>query len=174
MSARSSSASRNNTAVNGATLYSRMRGNGVSSDKAAKLGIYLQQMFDYMQKHPGVEAALKNLKDGREVYEGTKAAVVAAPYVGSLNTLVQDSGRSGGASVLGVFVDRFGTMAKAQGIQLNECALSVARVAADIGGAGVGAVTSVSGWGLLLLGISAVSTFNDGRSLGKACLPGSD
>ena len=67
-------------------------------------------------------------------------------------------------------MDRFAALARYKGIELNECALGVAKVATDIGSAGVGAVTSVSGFGVLLLGVSIVSTFQDSYSLGKACL----
>ena len=149
----------------------------VDGVKAAQFGAFLQQVHEYIQKDPKLQAALRGWKagqDAHDVYKGAKDAAITARYTGNLNTLVQDYGRSGGASVLGVFVDRFAHMAKAQGIKLNECALSVAKVATDIGGAGVGAVSSVTGWGLLFLGISVLSTFNDSRSATKACLNGSD
>lgn len=160
----------NDAAVNSATLHAQMRGNGLNQEKAAKYSSYLQDMSDYIQKHPDLQTALKGTKDSYDVYKGAKAAKVAAGYTGSLNALIKDYGSSGGASVLGVFVDRFGAMAKNQGIELNECALLVSKVALDIGGVGVGSVSSVSGVGLLLLGASIVATYQDSYSLARACI----
>lgn len=148
--------------INGALIYAQ-----IEASNAVKG--YLLEILQYLKKHPEVEEALKYGKDAHEVYEGAKKATKAGRYTGSLNALVKDYGSSGGASVLGVFVDRFAALAKYKGIELNECALSVAKVATDIVGAGVGAVTSVSGFGLLLLGVSILSTYQDSYSLGKAC-----
>jgi hypothetical protein len=148
--------------INGAVIYAQ-----IEASNAIKG--YLLEILEYIKEHPELEEALKYGKDAREVYKGAKEAIVAGRYTGSLNALVKDYGSSGGASVLGVFVDRFAALAKYKGIEVNECALSVAKVATDIGGAGVGALTSVSGFGVLLLAVSVVSTFQDSYSLGKAC-----
>jgi hypothetical protein len=155
--------------VSDATLTSQLETVGLSRGNAANQAWFLAAMHDFIKKHPDVEAALVGTKDGYEVYEGAKIAVKTAGYTGSLNRLVRDAGASGGASVLGVFVDRFSSLAKNQGIELNECALSVAKVATDIGGAGVGSVTSVSGVGLVLLGVSVLSTYSDSGELAKNC-----
>lgn len=156
-------------AVSRSTLHEQLTKDGLTNDQAVKSTSYLHQMSSYIQEHPGVLTALKGGLDAHDVYKGSKAAVGAAAYTGSLNTMIRNHGMSGGATVLGVFVDRFGALARSQGIELNECALSVAKLATDIGGAGVGAVTSVGGFGVLLLGISVVSTFQDSYSLVNAC-----
>ncbi|HLW83629.1 MAG TPA: hypothetical protein VKR60_00360 [Candidatus Sulfotelmatobacter sp.] len=152
-----------------AHIQSRAQNNGLSAEKAARLASYLRQMSGYIDKHPDLQAALKGAFDVHDVYTGTKAAIGTAGYKGILNAKIISHGASGGASVLGVFVSRFAALAKSQGIELNECALTVAQVATDIGGAGVGAVTSVTGWGFLFLAVSVVSTLQDGYSLPKAC-----
>jgi hypothetical protein len=128
-------------------------------------------MSDYIDKHPDVRKALSDGFDAHDVYYGAKAAIGSAGYTGNLNRLIKSYGMSGGASVLGVFVNRFDALAKSQGIELNECALTVAKVATDIGGAGIGAVSSVTGWGLLFLAVSVVSTLQDSYSLPGACFP---
>ena len=159
------------SAARKSALHAQLKGDGFDNQEAVKLNVYLGQMYSYIQDHPSLLKALKDTLDAHDVYKGSKAAIGAAPYVGSLNAMIYNYGLSGGASVLGVFVDRFGALAKSQGIKLNECALSVAKVATDIGGAGVGAVTSVSGLGVLLLAVGIVSTFQDSKSLVKACSP---
>jgi hypothetical protein len=76
---------------------------------------------------------------------------------------------SGGAGVAAPFIDRLASIAKYYGIALDECSLSVTKVALDIAGAGTGAVTAVSGIGIPLLFLSVVATFNDSYGLAKAC-----
>jgi hypothetical protein len=116
------------------------------------------------------QIALKGGLDAHDLYKGAKAAKAAAGYTGNMNLLIRDFGASGGASVLGVFIDRFAAMAKNQGIEVNECALGVSKVFTDIGGVGVGAVGSVTGpWAWLLLGISVVGTYNDSSEMAKSC-----
>lgn len=168
---------------NSATLHAHMSSTSDSKTAAFVVAVadhihdnlHLRVLLDGLQRNPHVQTVLNRTKDGldiHDVYKGAKAAVRAAPYVGNMNALIKDSGASGGASVLGVFVDRFGAMAKQQGIELNECALNVAKLSTDIGGVGVGTVGSVTGpadW--LFLGISIVSTFQDSKSMAQACLP---
>ena len=146
--------------INGAQIYAQLKPPTPSRD-------FFWRCSDIFKKHPEVEEALKYGKDAYDVYDSAQKAVKASGYTGSLNALVRDYGASGGASVLGVFVDRFAALARYEGIELNECALSVAKVAADIGGA----VSLVSGFGVLLLGASIVATFQDSYSLARACPP---
>ena len=155
--------------LSGADLCVQIQASGTSKGSVAKNGAYLKQMSDYIQASPNLQEALKLANNGYVVVKGTKAARIAATYTGNMNGMVKDFGAAGGASVLGVFVDRFGGLAKSQGIELNECAMSVSKVATDIAAAGVGSVTAVTGWGVLLLGISIVSTYRDSSALAKSC-----
>jgi hypothetical protein len=165
---RTSDSGSSESATRKATVHAQLKSDGFDNQEAVKLNVFLGQMYDYIQDHPTLKKAFK---DAWDVYDGSKKAIGAAPYKGILNENIHDYGVSGGASVLGVFIDHFSALAKSQGIQLNECALSVAKIATDIGGVGVGAVTSVSGWGVLFLGISIVSTYQDSYSSVSVCSP---
>jgi hypothetical protein len=160
----------------GNSIYAALISTGLDEKRAASFALFCQDVYSYVQNDPKLQAAL----DTYSVYDGSKKSVVAAGYIQRAGALglksgisgFSDYGKSGGAAVLGVFVDRFGAYAKSQGIELNECSLTLAKVALDVGGAGTGAVTALSGWGLLLAGVSVVATFKDSYSLAKVCFPG--
>jgi len=123
------------------------------------------------------QAIYKELKDRHDIIDGLQRIAAAnklLPQATAMNLLkatrgLKDYRLSAGVGVVAPFVDRLASIAKQNGIELNECALSVTKVALDIAGAGTGAVTSVSGIGIPLLFLSVVATFNDSNGLGKAC-----
>lgn len=123
------------------------------------------------------QAIYKELKDQHDVIDSLQRIARAnklLPQAIEMN-LVRSAGTlknyrlSAGVGVVAPFIDRLSALAKANGIQLNECSLSVTKVAMDVAGAGTGAVTFGTGMGTVLLFLSVVATFNDGQSLGKAC-----
>jgi hypothetical protein len=71
---------------------------------------------------------------------------------------------------LQVFVDRFEKLAETQGIELNDCSMAVVKVALDIAAAGVGSVTALSGFGLVVAGVAVLETAKDGYALGQVCV----
>ncbi len=123
------------------------------------------------------QATYKELKDHHDVLDSLQKIAIANKLLpGQIAmgfakgaAVVKDYRLSAGVGVVAPFVDRLTTIAKQNGIELNECSLSVMKVALDIAGAGTGAVTAVSGIGIPLLFLSVVATFNDSYGLGKAC-----
>jgi hypothetical protein len=123
------------------------------------------------------QAVYKELKDQHDVTEGLQKIANANKLIpgsialnfGKATATLKTYRLSAGASVVAPFLDRFAGIAKQNGIQLNECALSVTKVALDIAGAGAGAVSSVGLVGIPLLFLSVAATFNDSYGLAKAC-----
>lgn len=162
-------------------VYSGLTGSGMNSNNAAKYALLCQHLYVYIDSNPQVQWALqqvKDAKDARDIGEGARKAVHAKALLSNAHELgltsavhgLRDVRAGGAATVLSVFVDRFASYARAQGIELNECSLSVAKVSLDFGGAMVGGATALSGWGLVLAGFSVLSMFDDSYQLGKACL----
>ena len=145
-------------------IHDGLKSLGFTEDKANRYAWFCQAIY-------------KELKDHHDVIDGLQKIANATkllPEALAMN-LVKATGAlknyrlSGGASVVAPFVDRLAAIAKQNGIVLNECSLSVTKVALDIAGAGTGAVFSVSGIGIPLLFLSVVATFNDSDGIAKAC-----
>jgi hypothetical protein len=123
------------------------------------------------------QAAYKELKDQHDALDSLQKIAVANKLLpGQVamgfvkgTEIVKNSRLSAGAGVAAPIIDRLATIAKQYGIELNECSLSVSKVAFDIAGAGAGAVTAVEGIGIPLLVLSVIATFNDSYGLAKAC-----
>lgn len=141
----------------------------VDVENVARFGSYLAEINKYLKDHPYLIEIIQDGFDLHDVIDGARKGFVAARYVGSLNLRVQDWGASGGASVLGVFVDRFGAMAKKDGIEVNEMALALTKVLLDIAGAGTATVASAftGPVGILLLSVALINTFSDSLALGR-------
>jgi hypothetical protein len=149
-------------------LYTIVRGRlksvGFSDEKADKYAWFCQLVY-------------KEVKDDHDVSEGLEKIANAnrmLPQAMAMNLVnsaaaIKNYRLSAGLSVVGPFIDRIAAIARASGIELNECSLSVVKVAIDIGGAGAGAVSSVTGIGIPLLALSIMATFNDSYGLVKAC-----
>jgi hypothetical protein len=162
-------------------VYSGLTGSGMTSNNAAKYALLCQHLYVYIQSNPEVQWALqqvKDAKDAKDIGEGARKAVRAQRLLTNAHELgltsavhgLRDVRGGGAATVLGVFVDRFASYARAQGIELNDCSLAVAKVRLDFAGAMVGGATALSGWGLVLAGFSVLAMFDDSYQLGKACL----
>jgi hypothetical protein len=162
-------------------VYSGLTASGMSSNNAAKYALLCQHLNAYIQSNPQVQWALqqvKDAKDAKDIGEGAQKAVRAQKLLSNAHELgltsavsgLRDVRGGGAATVLSVFVDRFASYARAQGIELNECSLAVATVSLDFAGAMVGGATALSGWGLVLAGFSVLAMFDDSYQLGKACL----
>lgn len=145
-------------------VHDGLKGLGFTEDKADRYAWFCQAIY-------------KELKDRHDVIDGLQKIANAnklLPQAVGMN-LVQSAGAlknyrlSGGAGLAAPFVDRLAAIARLNGIALDECSLSVTKVALDIAGAGTGAVTAVAGIGIPLLCLSILATFNDSYGLAKAC-----
>jgi hypothetical protein len=176
-----SSSSRNQSTAAFSYVYSGLTGAGMDSPTASKYALFCQHVYVYIQSNPDVQDALKKVKeakDAKEVGEGAGKAYRAQRLLTNATQMgltsaangLRDVRAGGTAAVLSVFVDRFASYARAQGIELNECSLSVTKISLDFAGAMVGGATALSGWGLVLAGFSVLSMFDDSYELGKACL----
>jgi hypothetical protein len=124
------------------------------------------------------QAIYKELKDDHDAIDSLQKIANAnelLPKAISMN-LVRSAGAlknyrlSARASVAAPVIDRLVAIAKYNGIELNECSISITKVALDIAGAGTGAVSSVGGIGVPLLFLSVIATFNDSYGFAKACI----
>lgn len=117
-------------------IFLQLKTDGFDNQEATMLHAYLGLMYSYIQNNPSLQKELLDYKkafsDTKDVWNGVKAVLRADRYRG-IGKLVIDQGKSGGLSILNVFIDRFAVLAKDQGLELNECALSIAKLAADIG-----------------------------------------
>ena len=135
-----------------------------SEEKAGKYAWFCQLIYKEVKDNHDVEDGLQKIASANQLL----------PEAMAMN-LVKSAGAiknyrlSAGVSVVAPFIDRLAALAKGCGIELDECSLSVVKVALDIGGAGTGAVSSVSGFGIPLLCLSILATYNDGFGLVKAC-----
>lgn len=145
-------------------IYSGLKRLQFSEDKANRYAWFCQAVYKELKDQHDVLAALKSIANANKVLPNA----TAMHLVNSVKVL-KDARISGAAGIAAPVVDRLVTIAREYGIELNECSLSVTKVALDIAGAGVGAVTSVEAIGIPLLFLSVVATFNDGYTLGKAC-----
>jgi len=146
-------------------IHDALIGFSFTEDKASRYAWYCQAVYKELKDRHDVLDGLQKISNANKLLPQA-VAMDLAKSVGAL----KDYRLSAGVSVVAPFVDRLATIAKQNGIELNECSLGVTKVALDIAGAGTGAVTSVSGIGIPLLFLSVVATFNDSYSLGKACL----
>lgn len=137
---------------------------GFSEEKANRYAWFCQAVYKELKDQHDVLAALNSIANANKVLPNA----AAMNLVNSIRVL-KDVRVSGAAGIAAPFLDRLVTLAREYGIELNECSLSVTKIALDIAGAGVGAVSSVEGIGIPLLFLSVAATFNDGYALGKAC-----
>jgi hypothetical protein len=137
---------------------------GFTEDKANRYAWFCQAIYKELKdQHDAIDGLQKTADANKLLPEA-----VAMNLVKSTGAL-KDFRFSAGVSVVAPFVDRLATIAKLNGIELNDCSLSVTKLALDIAGAGTGAVTSVGLIGIPLLFLSVAATFNDSLSLAKAC-----
>jgi len=138
---------------------------GFKEDKARSYAWYCQAVYKELKdNHDALESLQKISNINKLLPEAIAMNLVRSTVA------LKDYRLSGAAGVLGPILDRLASIAKANGIALDECSLCVVKVALDCAGAGAGAVSSVSGIGIPLLFLSVVATFNDSYALGKACL----
>jgi hypothetical protein len=150
-------------------LYKLLKGRlknsfGFSEEKASKYAWFCQLIYKELKDNHDVEDGLKKIASANQLLP----EAMAMDLVKSAGA-IKNYRLSAGVSVVAPFIDRLAAIAKASGIELNECSLSVVKVALDIAGAGTGAVTSVSGIGIPLLCLSILATFNDSYGLVNAC-----
>lgn len=159
------------------TIACSLAKNGVPAEKARKYGAFAMEMHRYLAENPKASEAVGVICDTYDAYDGSKKIFTAAKYLRNGAALGLKSakpgfrsfGASGAGAVISVFHSRFQTLAKRQGIELNECMMAVSELALSIGTAGTGAVTSVTGFGLVLAGIGIVSTWNASQAAVQAC-----
>jgi len=137
---------------------------GLTEDKADRYAWFCQAIYKELKDHHDVIDGLQKIAEANKRLPGA----VGMNLVRATGAL-KDFRMSAGVSVVAPFVDRLASIAKLHGIELNDCSMSVTKIALDIAGAGTGAVTSVSGIGIPLLFLSVVATLNDSYGLGKTC-----
>jgi hypothetical protein len=144
-------------------IHSGLRELGFTEDKANRYAWFCQAMY-------------KELKDQHDLLDSLHKIAAANKILPKASAMfltrsVKDYRLSAGVGAVAPFIDRAATIAKQNGIELNECSLSITKVALDIAGAGTGAVTAVEGIGIPLLVLSVIATYNDSSALAKACMP---
>ena len=137
---------------------------GFSKDQANRYGWFCQAIYKEVKDNHDFLDGLKKFATSNKLLSGA----IEMKFVKTIPSF-QNYRMSAGASIAAPIVDRLATLAKQNGIELNECSLCVTKVALDIAGAGTGAVGSVSGLGIPLLVLSVIATYNDGNALAKAC-----
>jgi len=145
-------------------VYGRLKGS-MGPDMAKKYAYFCQELYSYIQDDHDLIDALKQI----EIADKLQPMARQLQLTNSVRTL-GDVRLGGMAGILNVFVDHFKALAEHNGIELNECSLSIAKVCLDIASAGVGALSSVTGVGLVWLGLSVIATFQDSYELGQVCL----
>jgi hypothetical protein len=136
-----------------------------SEDKANRYAWFCQDIYKELKDQHDVVDGLKKVAERNELLPKS----IALNLVRSTEA-IKDSRLSAGMGVIAPFVDRAAAIARLNGIELDECSLSITKVALDIGGAGTGALSSaVGGLGIPLLALSVIATFNDSYTLAKAC-----
>lgn len=149
-------------------LCAALQGFGMNKATAAKYAAFCTAIYKDL---------ILSGKDLNDIKEGAQAMTRGAKYLQGAKDLQLTSAVSGlrsytvggSAKILQVIVDRYSSIAKNQGIELNECALNITKVSLDIATAGTGAVTAVTGWGAVVAVVGVVSTFRDSQSLARAC-----
>jgi hypothetical protein len=162
----------------GAVVRATLMRTGLTPEAATSYAVFCMDIYRYILQHPKTAAAIKGAKDTYDVFDNSQKAFKAAGYIerGAAVGLTSAAagfkayGASGGAGVLQVFVDRFEKLAETQGIELNDCSMAVVKVALDIAAAGVGSVTALSGFGLVVAGVAVLETAKDGYALGQVCV----
>jgi hypothetical protein len=160
----------------GVKIQSLLVGDPINMDpgKAAKYALLCMDVYRYINDHPEMKSALQ---DANNVRKGVTTISTAVRYakdgaaigITSAANGFRSYGIGGGGKIISAFVNQFAAYAEKNGIELNQCALSITKVALDIGTAGAGAVTSVTGAGIVFLAIGVLGTFNDSGDMAKAC-----
>jgi len=146
-------------------VYGRLK-QSMGPDKAKTYAMFCQSIYDYVQQDHDLSDAFKQIANADKLQPMARELQLTK----SVGTLA-DVRRAGVAGITNVFVDHFKTLAEYYGIKLDECSLAVTKVCLDIGSAGAGAVSSVTGVGVVWLGLSVIATFQDSYDLGKVCIP---
>ncbi len=156
-----------NDVVKGKTydvINARLIDMGMSPDKANRYGIFCQALYNEVQGNHDISDALKNLANAEKLQPMARQLGLTS----SVRTL-GDVSLAGKAGLVNVFVDYIKGLALACGVEINDCSFSIAKVALDIASAGVGAVSSVTGVGVVWLALSVVATFQDSYELANVC-----
>lgn len=149
----------------------------VGKEKASQWALFAQEVYDFVQEDPDVQAAIRAYKrwsDGKDVAEGLDKIGQGGKFASrALDLQLAESARRfkdfrlvGVGGILKIFVEHFEVIAKQRGLELNECAMQIVKVCLQIAAAGAEAVTV---WGLVLASFDVLSTFRDAYGLGKAC-----
>jgi hypothetical protein len=146
-------------------IYGRLILLNMNPDKAKAYANFCQDMYDYIQNNHDLAEGFKNIAIANKLQPMARELELTKS-VGVLG----DVRLSGVAGITNIFVDYFKALAAHYGIEINECSLSIAKVCLDIGSAGVGALSSVTGVGWVWLGLSVVATYQDSFELSRVCL----
>ena len=133
-------------------------------EKAKSYALFCQSVYNFIQDNHDLEDGLNHIANSQQLMPMARQLGLTRSV-----QVLGDVGLSGTAGIVNVFVDKFKEIATHCGIEVNECAFCVGKLALDLASAGVGAVSSVTGVGLVWLALSVVSTFQDSYDLGKAC-----
>lgn len=146
-------------------VYGRLKGT-LGPEKAKAYANFCQAIYDFIQENHDLKDGLQQVANANQLQPMARQLQLT----NSVRTL-GDVRLSGSAGIANVFVDHFKALAEHYGIEVNECSLAVTKVCLDVASAGVGAVSSVTGIGLVWLGLSVIATFQDSYELGSVCIP---
>jgi hypothetical protein len=147
-------------------VYARLIGLGFEPKTAKNYATFCQAVYDYIQQNHDLQDSLAKIANANKL-EPMARELQLTKSIRSLG----DTRLAGGAGLANIFVDYFKAYAVANGIEINECSVAITKVCLDISSAGIGAVSSVTGVGVVWLGISVIATFQDSYDLGKICIP---
>ena len=147
-------------------MHARLVGAPLSwpDEKAKAYALFCQSVYNFIQDNHDLEDGLNAIANSNQLQPMARQLGLARSV-----QVLGDVRLSGSAGVVNVFVDKFKEIAKHCGIEVNECAFCVGKVALDLASAGVGAVSSVTGVGMVWLALSVVATFQDSYDLGQVC-----
>lgn len=159
-------------------VYNALIVGGMNPAGARTYAHFAMDVYAYIEDDPQLQGALAGLKS---VYKGRKEAneaVVAFRYVLGARDLNLSAGAArfaakGTVAMAGVipeFVNYCAALAKINGIEMNECAISVTTVMLDVLTVVAMADTVVGVWAAAM---QALSTVNDSREMVNMCLSGS-
>lgn len=155
---------------------------GYDAGDAAGLANVYGSAYGYLQNHWSEFVAAYKVanaaKTGFDAFKGAQKAVQAttllnnATMMGASSDILigfQDARLAGGAGVLSALVSVMEIVAQRNHVELNECALSVAKVSLDLVGALSGGITVEFGVGGVMAAMSIVAGVSDTIQLATSC-----
>ena len=159
---------------------------GYSAKDAAAYSQVYRGAYDWVQVNwPKVKPYVKSLYDAANSAQTAYGTYSGAKTFSQATLLLQNSTRigasdaiqagfsnvrwGGGAGVLSGLVAVMEVVAQKNNVELNPCAMSIAKVSLDLAGMAAGGATAETGFGTVLFVMSTVSTLVDLGGLSQSC-----